>query len=217
MHAALLFDLDGVLWSSNAAHEAAYTTVCEANDLVQLPFHQLAGMTTPDAFRLIVASTSTGCDASIDELVSAKRHAFLANAELIAGHEVVLRDFVASVPQVKRGLVTGASLASANVFLSRLSPDVFHVVITAADGLPGKPRPDAYLAAASRLNVQPEDCVVFEDSTAGMESAYSAGMQPVHVRGSECHVNTIPHEICTQTLSDALRLIADAILEGHQR
>ena len=45
----------------------------------------------------------------------------------------------------------------------------------------GKPAPDIFLLAAKRLNTQPENCLVFEDSIAGMEAAISAGMPVVAI------------------------------------
>ncbi len=41
----------------------------------------------------------------------------------------------------------------------------------------GKPEPDLYLEAARRLNVAPEDCIVFEDTAEGLEAAHRAGMR----------------------------------------
>jgi len=46
----------------------------------------------------------------------------------------------------------------------------------AEDYSPGKPDPACFLAAARRLNVPPPDCVVFEDSRAGVLAAKAAGM-----------------------------------------
>lgn len=41
--------------------------------------------------------------------------------------------------------------------------------------LKGKPDPDIYLRAMSRLSAKPEDCVVFEDAVSGVVSAHAAG------------------------------------------
>lgn len=45
----------------------------------------------------------------------------------------------------------------------------------------GKPAPDIYLYAASRLGLQADDCLALEDSPAGIESAYRAGCLPVMI------------------------------------
>ena len=58
----------------------------------------------------------------------------------------------------------------------------FDAVCTAEDVERGKPEPDLFLLAASRLGVEPADCVVFEDSDLGLEAARRAGMQGVDIR-----------------------------------
>ena len=45
----------------------------------------------------------------------------------------------------------------------------------------GKPAPDIFLEAARRISVEPENCIVFEDSINGIKAAYNAGMKPIMV------------------------------------
>jgi HAD superfamily hydrolase (TIGR01509 family) len=52
----------------------------------------------------------------------------------------------------------------------------FAAVVSAENGLRGKPHPDVYLAAAARLGVPAENCLAVEDSIAGVEAAKAAGM-----------------------------------------
>ena len=46
--------------------------------------------------------------------------------------------------------------------------------------IPGKPDPTIYILAAKRLNIDPKDCVVVEDSTHGIESAKNAGIGMIY-------------------------------------
>ncbi len=50
--------------------------------------------------------------------------------------------------------------------------------------LKSKPAPDLFLAAASKLDVKPEDCVVIEDSPLGVEAALNAGMKVIAITSS---------------------------------
>jgi beta-phosphoglucomutase-like phosphatase (HAD superfamily) len=48
-----------------------------------------------------------------------------------------------------------------------------------------KPAPDAYLRAAEKLNLNPEDCVVFEDAISGITAAYNAGVKNIVAIGDD--------------------------------
>jgi beta-phosphoglucomutase-like phosphatase (HAD superfamily) len=58
---------------------------------------------------------------------------------------------------------------------------LFDAVATIEDVTEGKPAPDLFLAAARKIGVSPEECLVFEDSEEGLEAAARAGMQAVRV------------------------------------
>ena len=57
----------------------------------------------------------------------------------------------------------------------------FSIVIAGDQVQRGKPAPDIFLAAAAQLGVLPENCLVLEDSDAGIQAAYEAGMTPVMI------------------------------------
>jgi beta-phosphoglucomutase-like phosphatase (HAD superfamily) len=58
---------------------------------------------------------------------------------------------------------------------------LFQSVVCVEDYARGKPFPDAFLEAAQRLTLPPQECLVFEDSPLGIEAAAAAGMQCVYV------------------------------------
>jgi len=60
-------------------------------------------------------------------------------------------------------------------------PDRFHTLVTWDRGLPSKPAPDKYLAAAGDLEVNPENMIVLEDSNVGMQAAINSGAKAVMI------------------------------------
>ncbi len=79
------------------------------------------------------------------------------------------------------------------------TPGVF---ITALDVQSGKPAPDGYLAAAKRLGVRPAECVVVEDTRAGIASGKSGGMNVIAVEGTEQPEGLAQADVVAARLAD---------------
>lgn len=78
------------------------------------------------------------------------------------------------------GLVTSSSMAKMQIALKKMGLEsVFDTLVTADRITEGKPDPMCYLLAAADLQVQPDACVVFEDSFAGIQAGKAAGMRVV--------------------------------------
>ena len=84
---------------------------------------------------------------------------------------------------VPLGLATSTKRPRVDPTLARLGLARFLSVTVSGDEVSrGKPDPEIYLAAAARLGVAPERCLVLEDSPAGVASARAAGMRAIGVR-----------------------------------
>lgn len=70
----------------------------------------------------------------------------------------------------------------------------------------GKPAPDLFLHAAAKMRAKPEDCIVVEDSPAGVAAAHAAGMVPIGFIGGS-HTN--PNQGAQLTRAGARAVIAD--------
>ncbi|WP_233568574.1 MULTISPECIES: HAD family hydrolase [Kocuria] len=84
-------------------------------------------------------------------------------------------------------IVTNATTEVAQYTASLAPENMFDVVIgneEAEHGIAPKPSPEGYLEAARRLRVDPADCVVIEDSPAGVAAGMAAGMTVVVVPGA---------------------------------
>ncbi|MBK4346031.1 HAD-IA family hydrolase [Lacisediminihabitans sp. G11-30] len=95
----------------------------------------------------------------------------------IGGAEVFFR----GIPASRVALVTSAPRELASRRMAAAGMEFPRVTITSEDVALGKPHPEGYLSAASRLGVDPSDVVVFEDAPAGIAAARASGATVVVV------------------------------------
>ncbi len=91
---------------------------------------------------------------------------------------------------IKLGLASSASREEIQQNLKQIGlEEIFDLIISGTDDLDSyvdsegknKPKPYIYLEAAKRLNLSPSECLVFEDTSAGVEAAATAGMIAIAV------------------------------------
>lgn len=112
-------------------------------------------------------------------------------------------DFVKQLKEkgFKVGLVTSSSDIKMNGVNQVLHfNQLFDTIVTASRVKKGKPDPECYLLAAKDLNVKPEDCIVFEDSLAGIEAATKAGMRVIGL--STTHAEEMLKDKCYMVIPD---------------
>ncbi len=182
-----LFDLDGTLIDSMPAHyrawDAAMRTFGLTTPLDEELFYSLGGVPTPRVAELM--GKHYGLILNPLEVMEVKERMF--NEQGVPSVTIIqpVADFARRVALTKPvAIVTGGtpdvvvpSLASVGL------TEIFKIVVTAADVPPGrgKPEPDMFLLAASRMKVDPTKCLVFEDAEPGIKAALAAGMQVVRV------------------------------------
>jgi len=88
-------------------------------------------------------------------------------------------ELLANLPSERFAIVTSATRPLAVARLGYAGIPVPRHMITADDVTHGKPSPEPFLKGAALLGFAPEDCLVFEDSPAGIASARSAGMKAI--------------------------------------
>lgn len=118
-----------------------------------------------------------------------------------------LRRCVASSSQMERIRLS----LTVTGLIDRLDPNIFSAQMVAR----GKPAPDLFLHAARHMETAPEDCIVIEDSPAGVEAARAAGMT-VFVFAGGTHASQLSYrnriealqpEIVFDAMPDLLHLV----------
>ena len=182
---ALLFDYDGLIVDSETLVGRVFIEIL-AEDGHEIAFED---------FGHLLGSTGAENDARWEAFVRERigEHASLADIEarmmpLIRQEHPDLpvlpgvRELIAEAKAAGWlvGLGTGNDGPLEDYLTGHGLLDEFDAIVrTATMGLPSKPAPDVFLELAKRLDVEPENCVVLEDSLPGCQAAIAAGMRVI--------------------------------------
>jgi alpha,alpha-trehalose phosphorylase len=181
---AVLFDLDGVLTSTAAVHARAWKEVFDAVLPPDAPFDlerdylaHVDGKPREDGVRDFLASRGIDAGETTVHAIAERKQALVERALLRSG----VSAFPGSVRWVLQlrlsGVKTAVVSSSTNagtVLRAAGIQDLFDLRVDGGDvarlQLSGKPAPDGFLEAASRLGVAAERAVVVEDAVAGVQA-----------------------------------------------
>lgn len=173
---AYIFDFDGVLFYTMEGHFLCYKQALEQYGVTidREQFYRQAGMKGVE--QIAYFAEKAGVQLDPGEVYKRKGEIQKYSdpvAEPIGCNVELLKLFQRSGNPV--AIASGSSKPSIMPVLQQYGLSV-EVVVSSEDVEKGKPNPDLFLEAARRLGKAPRDCIVIEDSDAGVEAALAAGM-----------------------------------------
>ena len=186
---AVIFDMDGVIVDSEPRHERAFLEVFAQmgyGTTHGIHFENYLGRSDRAVWVDFVAKHNPRW--TLEELVAWKQNHVI---EILRREEPIFD----GLPELVAKAAARYPLAVASGSVHRVIDEVlamkslrqfFPVVVSVQDVAHGKPAPDVFLRAATRLGVAPETCCVLEDSAAGVTAARAAGMTAIAI------TNTLP-------------------------
>lgn len=179
-----VFDMDGVIVHSNPAHKEIIKEFCKKHQQeVSDKFltERVYGRTNKEWIPEVFGEMSL---ANAEELADEKEQMFRDQFHPRAAAIPGITDFLKLLHQKKIPCVVATSAPSANAefILSELDiKKYFSATLDSSDVEKGKPEPQIYLKAAETLGLPSSDCIVFEDSLAGVEAGLRAGSKVVGI------------------------------------
>lgn len=186
---AIIFDMDGVLIDSEKYYnESDKETFAPLGIEVDEELITKLTGSSYKTFPALVRGLNSEITMTDDELIS-----YYSNNLLEASKKVTsLINGVAEWIERFRGM--GLKLALGSASQSMIVDDIIKrfgldmdAVVTSNDVEAGKPSPDIFLECARRLDVNPADCIVIEDSENGVKAAINAKMTCVAFLGTQYH------------------------------
>jgi HAD superfamily hydrolase (TIGR01509 family) len=179
---AYLFDCDGTIVDSMPLHYVAWNkTLADYNcEFDEELFYAWGGM--PVAEIISTLNGRHGLQMPVAEIARRKEKLYYEILPQLKAVPEVLEHIQISHGQIPFAVVSGSTRDSVVASLEALGIlDKFETLVCAGDYANSKPHPEPFLMAAERLGVAPGDCLVFEDTEMGIQSATAAGMASVKV------------------------------------
>lgn len=182
--AALIFDCDGTLADTMPIHYVAWSAMLREHgiDFPETTFYAMGGMPSERIIRQLAHEQQITVH-DVIAMVDDKESRFLGMIERVQPIASVVGVACAHRGVLPMAVASGGERRIVRRTLGIIGVDEwFDAVVGAEDTERHKPEPDVFLEAARRIGIDPDACVVFEDTEMGLEAGRRAGMHTVDVR-----------------------------------
>ncbi len=191
MTKALIFDLDGVIVDTAHYHFIAWQRLAKELGITftEKENERLKGVSRMRSLEIILEIGGVSLSSEeMEELATKKNARFVEYVEAIKPEEIFpgVKEMITNLRSKGYKIALASSSKNAEMVLRLLQiKNLFDAVVDGTMITHSKPDPEIFLLAASRLGIDPSQCVVFEDAEAGVEAAIAAGMKCVGVGSTE--------------------------------
>lgn len=183
----VIFDLDGVIVSTDALHYKAWKALTDEKKFIfnHEINHMLRGVSRPESLKIIL--DINGRTVEPEEFESMLEHkndlyreslVQLTSADILPG----VLDLLEDLRRNSIKIAIGSSSRNTPLILKQIGlSDSFDCIVDGNGITNSKPHPEVFLKSSEILDIDPSECVVYEDAEAGIEAAIAAGMFAIGV------------------------------------
>ncbi len=184
---AVIFDLDGVIVSTDECHYQAWKKLAEEEGIYfdRQINEGLRGVSRLESLEIVLIRAKRRYTDREKEEMAARKNGYyreliktLTPADILPG----VLQFTAGLREKGIKLAIGSSSRNSPMILERIGLErYFDATADGNDITRSKPDPEVFLVAAGKLGIPPRNCLVVEDAEAGVEAALAAGMKVLGV------------------------------------
>jgi beta-phosphoglucomutase family hydrolase len=181
---ALIFDMDGVIVDSEPLHLVAYQEFFSKFNIHYTEEHNREFLGCKDVAMAQILIDRLSLPETPESMVKAKESILmrLLKEEAVARPGLTYILDAAKNAGLPLAIASSATLPTINLVVDRLNIRSYFQTLTSGDEVAnGKPAPDVFLLAAKRLGVEPQRCLVIEDTYNGIRAAKAAGMMCIAI------------------------------------
>jgi beta-phosphoglucomutase-like phosphatase (HAD superfamily) len=182
MVGAVIFDLNGTVLADEYIYGRAFGKVLAfLGRRIDKAYPQIAGIGVEENWPGLISKYHIKTSRSYNELARMTQDAYLSNISKVK-IKAGFKDFIFMLRRhnIKTALATSNTWWMVDKVFEKLNlSDYFDTVTTKEEVNFNKPSPDIFLLTAEKLGVKNDNCVVIEDSEAGIEAAKAAGMKAI--------------------------------------
>ena len=190
---AVIFDLDGVILSTDDFHYRAWKQLADREGITfdREINERLRGVSRMESLAIILerAEKEYTKDEKL-EMATFKNDVYRESLSQLKPADIFpgVTDFLAVLKERGIRSAIGSSSKNARFILERTGmQDAFDAISDGTNITNSKPDPEVFLKAAEMMGVAPESCLVVEDADSGVEAAKAAGMTALGVGPAASH------------------------------
>jgi beta-phosphoglucomutase len=184
---AVIFDLDGVIVSTDKYHYLGWKKITEQEDIFfnETINERLRGVSRMESLEIILENAKrTYSEEEKVKLANAKNEYYISLLNELSSKDILpgVMKLLKNLKSAGVKIAIGSSSKNASAILKKIGlEDYFDAVADGNHIKKSKPDPEVFLLAATFLNMSPEKCIVVEDATSGVDAAIAANMKCVGV------------------------------------
>lgn len=182
-----IFDLDGVIVDTAKYHFLAWKKLANSIgvDFTEVQNEQLKGVSRVKSLEKILTwGNKSISEEEFLELMALKNDDYLSYINRMDENEILpdVAKILDYLIEHKQQIALGSASKNARMILDKVNLlDKFEVIVDGNDVTKAKPNPEVFLKSAAQLTTDPKNCIVFEDSLAGVKAANIASMVSIGI------------------------------------